>query len=140
LVVGFVSIFPMSVVGQGSLSLSIDRNVGMAFGGFIQGSYTLRGSGPEEIQNLTVYFNGDEVHFVTGNSIAWLFNTDDYPEGFTNITLLGVDVVGISYYASSQVTFIGGIVSNVITIGIIALVVVLIFAKYGPRLMSRGKK
>jgi hypothetical protein len=139
-IMGFVSIIPMNVAGQGSLTLSVDRNIGMAFGSFIQGTFTLRGSGPEAIQNLTVYFNGDEVHFVTGNSITWLFNTGDYPEGSTNITLFGVDDASATYYASIQVTFIGSIVGNVITIGILALVVVLVFAKYGPRLMSRGKK
>ena len=140
LIMGFASIIPLNVAGQGSLTLSIDRNIGMAFGSFIQGTFTLRGSGPEAIQNLTVYFNGDEVHFVAGNSIAWLFNTGDYPEGSTNITLFGVDDANATYYASRQVTFIGSIVGNVITIGILALVVVLVLAKYGPRLMSRGKK
>jgi len=137
---GFVSIIPMNVAGQGSLTLSVDRNIGMAFGSFIQGTFTLRGSGPESIQNLTVYFNGDEVHFVTGNSVVWLFNTGDYPEGLTNITLFGVDDASAAYYASIQVTFIGSIVGNVITIGILALVTVLILAKYGPRLMSRRKE
>ena len=140
MIVGFVFLIPGNVAGQGSLTLSIDRNVGMAFGGFIQGSFTIRGSGPEVVQNLTVYFNGEEVHFVTGNSIAWQFNTGDYQEGATNITLLGLDDVGASYYATRQVTFIGSIVGNVITIGILALVVVLVLAKYGPRFMTRGKE
>jgi len=140
LVVGFVSIIPLNVAGQGSLTLSIDRNIGMAFGSLIQGTFTLRGSGPEAVQNLTVYFNGDEVHFASGNSIAWQFNTDDYPSGSTNITLFGVDDVGAGYYATIQVTFLGGIVSNIIIIGIVALVAVLILAKYGPRLLSMRKK
>jgi hypothetical protein len=138
LIVGVVSVIPMNAAGQGSLTLSINRNVGMAFGPIIQGTFTLTGNGPEDVQNLTVYFNGDEVHFVIGNSIAWQFNTGDYPGGSTNITLFGVDNVGVRYTASRQVTFIGGIVSNVITFGIIALVVVLILAKYGPRLMKKS--
>ncbi len=136
LVAGLISCFPMQVAGQGSLTLVLDRNVGMALGSIIQGTFTLRGSGPDSIQNLTVYFNGDEVHFVTGNSIAWQFNTADYPGGSTNITLFGVDDVGTRYHATSQVTFIGGVVSNLITIGIIALVAVVILVKYGSRLMG----
>jgi len=111
----------------------------MALGSIIQGTFTLRGSGPEAVQNLTVYFNGDEVHFVTGNNIAWQFNTADYPSGSTNITLFGVDNVGAAYYASRQVVLIGGIVSNFLTFGIIALVVVLLLAKYGPRLIKSRK-
>ncbi len=139
LLVGLISCFPLQVAGQGSLTLVLDRNVGMALGSIIQGTFTLRGSGPESVQNLTVYFNGDEVHFVTGNSIAWQFNTADYPGGSTNITLFGVDDVGARYHATSQVTFIGGVVSNLITIGIIALVAVLILVKYGSRLFGLRK-
>ncbi len=129
----------MQVAGQGSLTLVLDRNVGMALGSLIQGAFTLRGSGPVSVQNLTVYFNGDEVHFVTGNSIAWQFNTADYPGGSTNITLFGVDDVGARYQATSQVTFIGGAVSNLITVGVIALVAVLILVKYGSRLLGLRK-
>lgn len=130
----------MQATAQGMLTLSLDRNVGMHIGSIVQGTFTLRGSGPEEVQNLTVYFNGDEVHFVTGNTIAWQFNTADYPGGSTNITLFGVDDVGATYLATRQVTFIGGVVSNAITIGVIALVVILILAKYGSRIVSMRKK
>ena len=139
LLVGLFCCFPMQVAGQESLTLVLDRNVGMHIGSIVQGTFTLRGSGPESVQNLTVYFNGDEVHFVTGNTIAWQFNTADYPGGSMNITLFGVDDVGATYYATRQVTFIGGEASNLITIGVIALVAVLVLAKYGSRLMGLRK-
>lgn len=138
--VGLISSLPLQSTAQESLTLSLDRNVGMHLGSLVQGTFTLRGSGPEAVQNLTVYFNGDEVHFVTGNTIAWQFDTADYPGGSTNITLFGVDDVGSTYYATRQVTFIGGVVSNAITIGVIALVAVLILAKYGSRLTAMRKK
>ncbi len=57
----------------------------------------------------------------------------------TNITLFGVDDVGARYYATSQVTFIGGVVSNLITIGVIALVAVVVLVKYGSRLLGLRK-
>ena len=139
LIVGVVTVLPMNVLAQGSLTLNLDRNVGMALGPLIQGSFTLRGSGPEEVQNLTVYFNGEQVHFVTGNTIAWPFNTADYPGGSTNITLYGVDDTGMEYYATRQVTFIGGLASNLFTIGVLAFVAIVILAKYGPRLMGMRK-
>ena len=140
LVVGLVAVIPMNAAGQGTLTLTLNRNVGMAFGSFIQGSFTLRGSGPENVQNLTVYFNGEDVHFVTGNSLLWVFNTGDYPSGATNITLFGVDDVGGTYYATRQVTFLGPAVVNVIIVVIFALVAVLLVAKYGPRLARSRKK
>ena len=137
LVVGIISVMPMNAAGQGSLTLNINRNIGMAFGPLIQGTFTLSGSGPENIQNLTVYFNGDEVHFVTGNTISWQFNTGDYPSGATNITLLGIDDVGARYVATKQLTFLGGVVSSIFTVVIISLVVILVLAKYGPRFMKK---
>ncbi len=57
----------------------------------------------------------------------------------TNITLFGVDDVGARYHATSQVTLIGGAVSNLITIGVIALVAVVVVVKYGSRILSLGK-
>ena len=140
LVVGLVAMIPMNVAGQGTLTLSVDRNVGMAFGSFIQGSFTLRGNGPESVQNLTVYFNGEEVHFVTGNTIAWVFSTGNYPSGPTNITLFGVDDVGGTYSATRQVTFMGAGMVNIIVIVIGGLVVVSVLVKYGPRLARSRKK
>lgn len=140
LVVGLVSSVPLNAAGQGTLTLTLDRNIGMALGSLIQGTFTLRGSGPEDVQNLTVFFNGEEVHFVTGNTIAWQFNTGNYPGGSTNITLFGVDDVGGTYVASRQVTFLGGAVGNAVTIIIITLVVVIVLAKYGPRIAGMRKK
>jgi hypothetical protein len=131
---------PLQVASQESLSMSIHRNVGMAFGNYIQGTFTLSGSGPEAVDNLTVYFNGEQVHFVIGNTITWLFNTGDYAQGSTNITLYGIDGTGTTYAVSQQWNFIGTEVGGIITIVIVVLVVVLVLAKYGPRLMKMRKK
>ncbi|MHA2432213.1 MAG: hypothetical protein ACXADO_03175 [Candidatus Thorarchaeota archaeon] len=146
LVVGFfgvmlvMSLSPamhMHVVAQNSLSLSLDRNFGMGLGGLIQGTFTLRSTAPTSVQNLTVYFNGEQVQIVTGNTINWQFNTGDYPSGATNITLFGLDDGGVTYVGNTQVFFIGGVMSTLITVGIIALVTVLIIVRYGPMLRGR---
>ena len=129
------SLLPMNVFAQDTLSLSINRSFGMAFGNYISGSFALYGSGPDNIQNLTVYFNGDEVNFAAGNSISWQFNTADYPGGSTNITLMGFDNLGGIYFTSIHVVFIAEGVSTIITGAIIALVAVLVAAKYLPRLI-----
>ena len=139
LLIGLFCCLPIQISGQESLSLTLNRNVGIHLGSILQGTFTLRGSGPEAVQNLTVFFNGEEVHFVTGNSVAWQFDTADYPSGSTNITLYGVDDTGMEYFATRQVTFIGGLASNLLTFGIIAFVVIVILAKYGPRLMGLRK-
>jgi hypothetical protein len=140
LVVGLISCLPAQVTAQEPLTMSINRNVGIGIGGLIQGTFTLHGSGPAAVQNLTVYFNGDQVHFVTGNTITWQFDTANYASGSTNITLFGVDDTGVTYVASQQVTIIGGIVSTLLTFGIIAFVVIILVAKYGPMLMRKRQK
>jgi hypothetical protein len=139
LVLGLVSSLPAQVAAQELLTMSFNRNVEMAIGSLIQGTFTLHGSGPEIVQNLTVYFNGGQVHFVTGNTITWQFDTANYPSGSMNITLFGVDDAGVTYVASEQVTFIGGVASNLLTFGIIAFVAVILIVKYGSRLIKSRK-
>ena len=138
--VALVSSLSLNVTGQDTLTFSINRNVGMAFGNYISGTYTLHGSGPTSIQNLTVYFNGEQVHFVTGNTIAWQFNTANYEGGATNVTLIGITDTGTSYDSTQTVVFIGESINAIIIIVIITLVAVLLLAKYGPRIMRLRNK
>ncbi len=138
--VGLVSALPMNVIGQDTLTLSLNRNVGLGLGSYISGTFTLHGTGPDTIQNLTVYFNEVEVHFVTGNTISWQFNTGNYESGATNITLIGIDESGTPHFTSQMVVFIGDTLNTIIYIGVFALVGVLCLAKYGPRIMRLRKK
>ena len=135
---GLIAYAPMQVAAQDDLTLSLTRNIGIGLGGIIQGTFTLHGSGPEEVQNITVYFNGEQVHFANGNTLAWQFNTDDYPAGSTNITLLGVDNTGETYVASTSVMFLSAAMGTAIFGIVIVVVAVLIIVKYGP--MLRKKK
>lgn len=135
-----LSSISLNATGQDTLTFSINRNVGMAFGNYISGTYTLQGSGPTSIQNLTVYFNSEQVHFVAGNTIAWQFNTANYDGGSTNVTLVGITDTGVLYDSTQTVVFIADSLNTLITIGIIALVSVLVLAKYGPRLMRLRNK
>lgn len=140
LTLGILSVLPMTTYAQDTLSFTVNRNVGMGFGNYISGTFTLQGSGPDSIDNLTVYFNDAEVHFVTGNAITWQFNTGNYDGGTTNITLMGITETGQIYSSSRIVVFIGAALTSTITIVIFALVVVLVLAKYGPRIMRMRNK
>jgi hypothetical protein len=135
--VGLFAGLPIISVGQGSLNLSLTRNLGIGFGNIIQGAFTLHGSGPVEVQNLTVYFNGEQVHFVTGNTISWQFHTGDYPPGSTNITLFGVDDSGETYSATRNVFILSESMSAVVIGVIMVFVVVLVVVRYGPILRKK---
>ena len=130
---------PSYVAAQDTLSFSLSRDFGTGLGSSIEGTFTLHGSGPLEIIGLIVFFNGVEVHSVTGNTISWQFQTGDYPSGETNITLYGWDDEGVTYVATQHLTFLSDNISNVITLGIIVLVIVLIIFRYVPKILSRGK-
>ncbi|MHA2353846.1 MAG: hypothetical protein ACXADC_01620 [Candidatus Thorarchaeota archaeon] len=135
--IGLFTGMPMQASGQGSLTLTLDRNVGIGFGSIIQGLFTLRGSGPAEVQNLTVYFNGVQVHFVTGNNINWQFHTGDYGAGSTNISLFGLDNTGGTYSATTDVFFLSEALGSAVLGGVMILVVILIIVKYGPILRKK---
>ncbi len=140
LALALIMIAPAQVTAQETLTFSLVRNNGIGLGSSIQGLFTLHCTGPDTIENLTVYFNGVEVYFVESNVIAWQFVTDDYPSGDTNITLFGVDDVGGTYVGYQQVNFLGESISTAFTIGIIALVVILVIIRYVPRFLGRGDK
>jgi hypothetical protein len=127
----------MQSSAQGSLTLTLDRNVGIGFGSIIQGLFTLRGSGPAEVQNLTVYFNGEQVHFVTGNTISWQFHTRDYTAGSTGILLFGLDDSGGTYSAEREVFILSEDMTTVIISIVAALVVILVIVKYGPMIREK---
>ena len=112
----------------------------MAFGSNIQGTFTLRGNAPESVENLTVFFNSIQVHFVEGNTVTWQFFTGDYDAGNVNITLLGITDTGLEYTISRDYIFFSEVQTNLITVGIVALVAILIFVKYGSRLLNLKKK
>jgi hypothetical protein len=135
--VGLFAAMPMQAAAQESLSLSLTRNIGIGLGNIIQGTFTLQGSGPAEVQNLTVFFNGEQVHFVIGNTISWQFNTGDYAAGSTNITLFGIDDSGGTYSATREVFFLSETMGTVIFGGVMILVVILVLAKYRPKLRKR---
>jgi len=128
---------PIKAVGQGSLNLSLTRNLGIGFGNIIQGAFTLHGSGPVDVQNLTVYFNGEQVHFATGNTISWQFHTGNYPPGSTNITLFGIDDLGGTYSATREVFILSEAMSTVVIGAILVIVVILVVVRYGPVLRKK---
>ena len=83
------------------LSLTIKKNMGYSsFGDEIQGDFTITGSGPENIQNLTLFFNGTQVAFESSNQLTFRFDTEDYPLGLMNITLKGEESEGAVYTKS----------------------------------------
>lgn len=120
------------------LSLTISRNLGVGVdsGNKIEGDFTITGSGPENILNLTLLFNGTQESFESSNQLTFRFETKDYPLGLMNITLIGEDSEGNIYIKSIFKEFISEEIGNWILI-IVGLIVLL---SVGLKLGSYMKK
>jgi len=114
------------------LSIGIRRNVGIAFGDKIEGTFTISGSGPETILNLTLFFNGTQVAFESDNQLSFRFDTKDYSLGLMNITLVGEDSEGTVYNISIFKEFISPEIGN----WIIAIAIGITLISLGFKLAS----
>ena len=127
----FILLFSFNVVitntnaqDEDFLSLRISKNVGIAHGDKVEGDFTVTGSGPESILNLTLFFNGTQVKYESNNELSYRFNTKEYPLGLMNITLVGIDSEGEVYKKTIFKEFISPAIGNWIwiIIGGIALI------------------
>ncbi len=131
---------PGLVAAQDEITFSLSRDFGTGIGNNIQGTFTLHGSAPASVVNLTVYFNDTEVHFVTGNTIDWQFVTDNYGLGAVNITLAGIDNQGTLYKVSHDYVFIAASQTNLIVIGVTVFVAITVIATSALRFRSKKGK
>jgi len=114
------------------LSLGIRKNVGTSFADKIEGDFTISGSGPETILNLTLLFNGTQVAFESDNQLSFRFDTKDYSMGLMNITLVGEDIEGRVYNKSIFKEFISPTIGN----WIIAIAIGITLISLGFKLIS----
>ncbi len=139
LIFGLFLLSPLSSA-QENVDLSLKRTFGMAFGSNIQGTFTVVGSGSENIVNLSLQFNDVEVAFSDSNSLSFRFKTKEFEPGELNITLVGHDSYGESFSETKQVKIMTPIVSITITVAIILVVVGAASYKYGPRVLKYFRK
>ena len=133
------SLLVAPTTAQNTITIGLTRNFGIGIGGLIQGTFTLTASGSEDIQNLTVYFNSEEVYYSEGNSLSWQFITGDYPSGTTNITVIGLDNLGNEYTGNYNVTFLGPFETNLIIFGIFSLIVIILIVRFRSHLTKKQK-
>ena len=114
------------------LSLGIRKNAGTAFGDKIEGTFTISGSGPDSILNLTLFFNGTQVAFESDNELSFRFDTKDYSLGLMIISLVGEDSDGMVYNNSIS----KDIISPEIVNWIIAIAIGIALISLGFKLVS----
>ena len=142
-----VCLFPVSALAQREeLDLRLTRDFGYGAGGQIQGKFSLRVGGPEDIVQVDFIMDGEVIHTATEPPFRFQFNTDDFPPGVNTMTAVGYKADGTAVNGPEFVRqFLSAddaksstmkiIVPLLIIVGIATLVGAL-----APALMMRGKE
>jgi hypothetical protein len=147
-VVFVVSLVPLSAVAQGeeTLDLQLRRDWGFGAGGQIQGKFSLRVNGPEDIVKVEFIIDDEVVSTSTESPFRYQFNTDEFPPGVHSLTAVGYKSDSTPVYGTEYVRqFLSAdearsstmkiIVPLLLVVGVISLIGIL-----GPVLMGRGKE
>jgi hypothetical protein len=142
-----ICLFPVSALAQSEeLDLRLTRDFGYGAGGQIQGKFSLRVGGPDDIDQVDFIFDGEVVHTATEPPFRYQFNTDEYPPGVHTMTAVGYKADGTLVYGpeftrqflsadEAKSSTMKIVIPLLIIVGIATLVGVL-----APVLMMRGKE
>ena len=90
-----ICLFPVSALAQSEeLDLRLTRDFGYGAGGQIQGKFSLRVGGPEDIVQVDFIMDGEVIHTATEPPFRFQFDTDDYPPGVHTMTAVGYKADG----------------------------------------------
>ena len=142
-----VCLFPVSALAQSEeLDLRLTRDFGYGAGGQIQGKFSLRVGGPDDIVQVDFIMDDVVTHTTIEPPFRFQFDTDDYPPGVHTMTAIGYKADGTAVNGPEFVRqFLSAddaksstmkiIVPLLIIVGIATLVGAL-----APILMMRGKE
>ncbi|MFC1996258.1 Ig-like domain-containing protein [Chloroflexota bacterium] len=147
IVVLIICLFPMPVLAQSEeLALRLTRDWGYGAGGQIQGTFSLRVNGPDDIVQVDFIIDDVVVHTATESPLRYQFHTDDFPPGVHTMTAVGYKADGTPVYGpelgrqflsadDAKSSTMKIIVPILIIVGLATLVGAL-----APALMMRGKE
>jgi hypothetical protein len=126
---------------EDSISMNIRVQSGGEILGKLFGKLELKANGPQDLKNMSLYFNGTEVYSTEGDSLSFVFETQNYGAGQMNITVIGYYENGETLQTTKTFEFIRAaefrnflvlILSIIIPI-ILVIVAILIFLYYRRR-------
>jgi DNA-directed RNA polymerase subunit RPC12/RpoP len=140
-----ISILPAKQDEQ--LQIRLRRNWGYASGtGKIQGTFTIRASGPGDLSRVVFYLDDQVLGEVNGAPFELRFVTDDYPLGLHQIQAAGTTAGGLDLQSNViQTEFVTAGEGWQAASNFIVPLVVIILAAVGlailvPIVFTRGKK
>lgn len=81
-----------------TLSLRLSRDWGFGAGAQIQGKFSLRVSGPDDIVKVDFIIDGEVVYTSTEAPFRYQFDTDAFPPGMHTLTAIGYKADGAPIY------------------------------------------
>lgn len=137
---------PVAAQDEPGLDLRLNRDFGYSSGaGQIQGTFSMRVSGPEDLQRVIFMVDGESIGEVTETPFRLQFRTGDFELGVHTMSAVGYTVDGrelhsaevrrefVSAQAGWQAAF-----RIIIPVGVIILLITLVSALI-PALTGRGK-
>jgi hypothetical protein len=142
-----VFLFPDSALAQDEeLALRLTRDWGYGAGGQIQGNFSLRVNGPDDIVKVDFIIDGEIVHTVSEPPFRYQFHTNDFAPGVHSMTAVGYKADGAPVYGTEFVRqFLSADEAKSSTMKIIVPIlaivgIVTLVGALAPALMMRGKE
>ena len=140
-------LLPKSAFAQDEeLSLRLTRDWGYGAGAQIQGKFSLRVEGPDDIARVDFIIDGDVVHTASAPPFRYQFHTDDFTPGLHTMTAVGYKADGTPLYGTEYVRhFLSADEAKSSTMKIIIPIlgivgIATLVGAFAPVLMMRGKE
>lgn len=109
-----------------ALRLSLLRNFGSSLGGSIQGTFTYRVSGPDELARVEFLMDGEPIGDDTEAPFRWRFHTDNFSQETHTMSAVGYTSDGRTLQSNTiQRQFISGGQSNQLLMWLLIPILVL---------------
>lgn len=118
-----------------SLTLSLRRNFGYSLGGQMQGTYTIRVEGPDDLQSVTFLLDGEVIGEDLVAPFSLAFNTRDYSEGIHRFGAVAHTEDGAQLQAATLSRQF--VATSAVTIAVLAVVVLAIAFRVGSYVIAR---
>jgi hypothetical protein len=119
---------------ESRLTINLLRNFGTGIGSNIKGTFTIRTNGPDDLEQVTFYLDGEPLGVVTAPPFNLRFQTDDYPTGTHTIHATGLTTDGRTLPSNTLTRNFLSPADNIKSI--LLLVVPLLLLVFGGRYVS----
>lgn len=117
--------------GDETLSLRFRRDFGYSLGSQMQGKYTIRAEGPEDLTRVEFLLDGQVIGEENDAPFSVSFDTGDYPEGIHRFSAVGYRANGQQLQSETiSRQFVAGSGVTIVVIAIAALVVLFRVVSY----------